>query len=46
MKQGYGVFGKAYEVMLRSDLHASGSIPSPGSLWEKARWKQSTICCA
>ena len=26
MKQGYGVFGKAYEVMLRSDLHASGSI--------------------
>lgn len=26
MKQGYGVFGKAYEVMLRSDLHAPGSI--------------------
>lgn len=26
MKQGYGVFGKAYEVMLRNDLHAPGSI--------------------
>ena len=26
MKQGYGVFGRAYEVMLRSDLHAPGSI--------------------
>lgn len=26
LKIGYGVFGKAYEVMLRQDLHAAGSI--------------------
>lgn len=26
LKRGYGVFGKAYEVMLRKDLHAAGSI--------------------
>lgn len=26
MKQGYGIFGKAYEVMLRNDLHAIRSI--------------------
>ena len=26
MKSGYGVFGKAYETMLRNDPHAEGSI--------------------
>ena len=26
MKQGYGIFGKAYEIMFRNDLHASKSI--------------------
>ncbi len=26
MKKGYGVFGKAYEIMLRNDLHAASSV--------------------
>ena len=26
MKQGYGIFGKAYEIMYRNDLHAKTSI--------------------
>ena len=26
MNQGYGVFGKAYEIMFRNDLHASESV--------------------
>ena len=26
MKQGYDVFGKAYGIMLRNDLHAIGSV--------------------
>ena len=26
MKQGYGIFGKAYEIMFRNDLHALESI--------------------
>ena len=26
MKKGYGVFGKAYEIMLRNDLHDPNSI--------------------
>ena len=26
MKKGYGVFGKAYEVMFRNDIHDEDSI--------------------
>ena len=26
MKKGYGIFGKAFEIMLRNDLHAPCSI--------------------
>ena len=40
MKQGYGVFGKAYEVMLRSDLHAPGSIDHQlMELWLRSQHK-------